>query len=63
MGHLYEKDAQDNYVRTGQYILGSYMEKDGIHCSKFHELVNDWIKGNYNEYETLFNDLGSGFVS
>ena len=46
MKALYEKDAQDNYVRTGQYILGSYMEKDGIHCQKFHELVIDWIKGN-----------------
>ena len=46
MRALYEKDAQDNYVRTGQYILGSYMEKDAIHCQKFHELVIDWTKGN-----------------
>ena len=43
---LYKKDAKDNYARTGQYILGSSLEIDAIHCSKFHEFAIDWIKNN-----------------
>ena len=43
---LYKKDAKDNNARTGQYILGSSLEKDAIHCSKFHEFAIDWIKNN-----------------
>ena len=46
MKGLYQKDAEENYIRTGKYIMGIYIEEDAVHCQKFYDLVRDWIKNN-----------------
>jgi len=48
MRELYQKDAENNYIKTGKYMMGSYLEEDVVHCQKFYKLVDDWIHNKLN---------------
>jgi len=37
MIEFYKEDAENNYAKTGEYILGGYMEKDTQLCKVIYE--------------------------